>query len=111
VQVHAPGYFDDRENLPLKPSLAAAPVLEAVRRAQGVQAATPRVLSAARLHMGWEEFPVILVGIDPGTYGHVFPLAEYTRGRLPEPARAEAAIGEGIASLLDIGLGDVILLI
>src|SRR5690606_4034501 len=50
VQVHAPGYFDDRENLPLKPSLAAAPVLEAVRAAQGVEAATPRVQSAARLH-------------------------------------------------------------
>src|SRR5690606_21608051 len=75
VQVHAPGYFDDRENLPLKPGLAAAPVGEAVREAQGVQAATPRVRTAARLHMGWEEFPVVLVGIDPATDGAVFPLA------------------------------------
>src|SRR5690554_6620523 len=63
VQVHALGYFDDRDNLPLTPALPAALILKAVQAAPGVKGAAPRVTVAARLNVGWEEFPVTAIGM------------------------------------------------
>lgn len=111
IQVHAPGYFDDREELPLEPLLPAAPALAAVDSVEGVAGAAPRALIGARLAAGWEEFPVLATGFDPERDGTVFRLAEAVEGRLPRPGALEAAVGYRLAELLEIGPGDVIVLV
>jgi len=111
IQVFAPGYFAERDNLPLSPLLPGEAALQAALAAPGVRAAAPRVMVNARLHVGWEEFPVRLIGADPALDGEVFDLAPYLEGRFPEPGAAEAVIGAGLARLLEIGPGDWVLLI
>src|SRR5690606_31501637 len=77
IQVFAPGYFAERDNLPLSPLLPGEAALQAALAAPGVRAAAPRVMVNARLHVGWEEFPVRLIGADPALDGEVFDLAPY----------------------------------
>lgn len=111
VQVHAVGYFEERDRLPLEPLLPAAPALAAVADAAGVEAVTPRLVTGARLHAGWEEFPVTAIAIDPERDGTVFRLQEHVYGRMPQAGAAEAVIGSTLAEWLDIELGDFVLLI
>lgn len=111
LQVHAVGYFEERERLPLEPVLPGAPALAAVADAPGVKAVTPRLVTGARLHAGWEEFPVTAIAVDPETDGSVFRLQEHVYGRMPRAGAAEAIIGSTLAEWLDIELGDFVLLI
>lgn len=111
LQVHPPGYFDDRELLPIDRPLTVQPALEALQHADGVRAVSPRVVTSARLNVGWEEFPVIAIGIDPHLDAEAMELSHYVDGRMPSPDQAEAAIGSGLARLLDISTGDWITLI
>ena len=79
--------------------------------APGVWAAAPRVVTAARLNVGWEEFPVMAIGIDPILDRHALDLVQHVEGRLPQHGEFEAVVGSGLADLLDIGIGDYITLI
>lgn len=111
IQIHAPEYFNDRELLPLDYTVEAKSIIDALHNTPGIVASTPRIKTSARLHVGWEEFPVIAIGMDPSTDPNVFELPTYVDGRLPKPGHAEGTIGAGLAKLLDIHLGDFILLI
>lgn len=111
IQVHASGYFDERDTLPLDITLAKEPALDALLGAPGVWAAAPRVVTAARLNVGWEEFPVMAIGIDPILDRHALDLVQHVEGRLPQHGEFEAVVGSGLADLLDIGIGDYITLI
>ncbi|BAS26470.1 ABC transporter permease [Limnochorda pilosa] len=111
VQIHAPGYFADRDDLPLGRTLPAHRAASTALGVPGVQAATPRVRFGARLNVGWEEFPVIGVGIDPARDSGVFRLADHIEGRLPRAGAHEAVIGAKLADLLEIHAGDAITLV
>lgn len=106
VRIHASGYFNERDRLPIDRAFEAEPVLEALQGVEGIKAATPRVVFGARLNTGWEEIPIVAVGIDPERDPHVFTLSEYVEGRLPAPGTGEAALGHDLARVLGLGPGD-----
>lgn len=106
VRVHAPGYFGERDRLLIDRTLEAGPTLEAVRSVDGVKAAAPRVVFAARLNTGTEEVPVAGVGIDSEADSRVFTLSQFVEGRLPAPGAGEAALGYNLARLLGLAMGD-----
>ncbi|MBO8142335.1 MAG: ABC transporter permease [Firmicutes bacterium] len=110
LQIHAPGYFDEREDLPLEPALPVDRLINEVRAVAGVRAAAPRLVAPARLHAGWEEFPVVLVGIEPELDSGTLRIMDYVEGRAPENGAAEAMIGASLAELLEIGTGDWVVL-
>lgn len=111
MRVHESGYFEDRENLPLDLAIPAQPVLDALGQVGGIRGAAPRVVAAARLNVGWEEFPVALIGIDPRRDPSVFAMGEFVDGRYPEAGAYEGLVGAGLADLLDIRLGDYMTMI
>lgn len=111
IRVHAPGYFEDRDDLPLDRTVKPGPVLSLLERVDGVQAAAPRVWAGARLNVGWEEFPVVAVAIDPERDPDVFRLQEYVQGRSLTPGATEAMVGAGVAELLELEIGDYITLV
>lgn len=111
IQVHAPGYFDERDTLPLDITLEKQPALEAILLTPGVRAATPRIETAARLNVGWEEFPVVMIAMDPTLDREALDLDQHVEGRLPRLGAFEATVGSSLANLLDIEIGDYITLI
>lgn len=110
VQVHAPGWFDERDTLPLDIVLDKETAMQVITGVPEVRAAAPRVVAAARLHVGWEEFPVVAIAVDPSLDREALALEEHVVGRLPHAGALEAAIGSGLADLLDIHVDDYITL-
>ncbi|NPV51904.1 MAG: ABC transporter permease [Firmicutes bacterium] len=106
VRIQAQGYSAERESLPIDRTLDPDAVLAALQSAEGIQAATPRLVFGARLNTGWEEIPVMGVGIDPDRDGQVFTLAEYVEGRWPARGAAEALLGYDLARVLELAPGD-----
>ncbi len=110
VQVHASGYFSDRESLPLDRALSPDQVLPTVTSVDGVTSAAPRLIFGARLAVGWEEFPVIAVAVDPGRDPQALRVMQHLEGRSPSLGAYEAVIGSSLSELLDLTVGDVITL-
>ncbi|NLG78955.1 MAG: ABC transporter permease [Firmicutes bacterium] len=106
VRIHAQGYSAERESLPIDRTLDPDAVLTALKDVEKIRAATPRLMFGARLNTGWEEIPVMGVGIDPERDGQVFTLAEYVDGRWPARGASEALLGYDLARVLELVPGD-----
>lgn len=111
VRIHAQGYFAERESLPIDRTLDPDAVLTVLKDVEKIRAATPRLMFGARLNTGWEEIPVMGVGIDPERDGQVFTLAEYVDGRWPARGAAEALLGYDLARVLELAPGDTFTLV
>lgn len=111
IRIHAPGYFAERDSLPIDRTLSPAAVAEAVQKLEGVAAVTSRLVFGARLNTGWEEIPVTAIGIDLASDPGVFQLSRYVKGRLPAAGASEAVLGQELARILDIKVGDYFTLV
>lgn len=111
VRVHAEGYFEDRDTLPIDKTVAARDVLSAVEGLDGLEGAAPRIVFAATLNTGTEELPVSGVAIDPMKDAAVFEVEKYVEGRLPGSGASEAALGRDLAQVLGLGMGDYVTLV
>lgn len=111
VRIHAQGYSAERESLPIDRTLDPDAVLATLKDVEKIRAATPRLMFGARLNTGWEEIPVMGVGIDPERDGQVFTLAEYVDGRWPARGAAEALLGYDLARVLELAPGDTFTLV
>lgn len=113
VSLTAPGYWENREDLPLDQVIPnAAAVAERARRVPGVKGAIPRLVFKAVLNNGVDELPVKAVGTDPRQEPPVLALREsVAAGRYLEPGREEAVLGRGVADLMDLRAGDTFTLI
>ncbi len=111
VRIHAQGYSAERESLPIDRTLDPDAVLTVLKDVEKIRAATPRLMFGARLNTGWEEIPVMGVGIDPERDGQVFTLAEYVDGRWPARGAAEALLGYDLARVLELAPGDTFTLV
>ncbi|MDI3281014.1 MAG: ABC transporter permease, partial [Bacillota bacterium] len=59
LRVHAPGYWEEREELPLNRLLPdAEETLARIQEVPGVQAAAPRLFFMAQINNGVDELPV-----------------------------------------------------
>lgn len=113
VSLTAPGYWKQREDLPLTPVIPdAAKVAERVREVPGVKGAVPRVVFPAAVNNGVDELPVKAVGTDPRHDPAVLALKDGIQsGRYLEPVREEAVLGRGVADLMDLKVGDAFTLV
>ncbi|MCL6614039.1 MAG: ABC transporter permease, partial [Firmicutes bacterium] len=77
----------------------------------GVRAVSPRLLFPAMVGNGLDEIPLVGVGVDPASEATAFANARFIKaGRWLEPGRAEAVLGEKVARLLDLGVGDTLII-
>lgn len=111
LQVHAEGYFDEKDSLPLDLALPVEPARKALLATEGVTGVAPRIVAAARLNVGWEVFPVVAVAIDPDLDREALDLMEHTVGETPKQGAYEALVGSDLARLLEIEQGDWITLL
>lgn len=120
VRIHAAGYWDKRDELPLDPLIERPrDIVRRVAAVRGVEGATPRLVFAAQLNNGVDELPVTAVGIDPQADGRVFSLEKYVvQGRWPQPhdeamgpGVAQAMLGKAVAELMGLGVGDTFTLV
>lgn len=92
LQVHRKGYFDVKENQPLKLSIAADGEVERLILATpGVEAVTPRIFFAGLLSNGRSQTSVIVQAVDPVREPVVLP---YRTGVITgSPVKAEVPNG------------------
>jgi putative ABC transport system permease protein len=74
-----------------------------------VEASSPRLVFPASVIAGFEELPVLGIGADPETDERVFLVSEnVTAGRWLMPGEEGVVVGERVADLLELELGDMV---
>jgi putative ABC transport system permease protein len=113
VTLTAPGYWQERKELPLTPVIPdAARVAERARQLPGVKGAVPRLVFQAALNNGVDELPITTIGTDPRQDPYVLDLQKAVKsGRYLRPGQDEAVLGRGVADLMDLQVGDTFTLI
>lgn len=113
LRLHAAGYWEKREDLPLDHLLYNVDkIMAQVRQTPDVQATTPRLIFSAQVNNGVDELPVMGAGIDSATDPAVFPLPKYlVEGSYLKPGENGALLGKELAELMDLKQGDIFTLI
>jgi putative ABC transport system permease protein len=102
---------EEKDNISLKHLLPDGNGLaNRVSRISGVTGAAPRLLFPATLINGFDELPVIGIGVSPKLDATVFTIPDFVKGRWVKSNEFGVVIGEKIANLLEIKLGDQITL-
>lgn len=113
LQVHAPGFRAKANRLPLLPLENADTVIQAARAQPNVVAATKRIATAGIVSSRSKALPVAITAIEPGAEAPLSLQAEnITQGRFLSDADGDAIlIGQGLATRLEVGLGDRVMLV
>lgn len=113
VQIHAPGFRDKSNRLPLLPLDDADFVIEKVRSHPNVIAASKRINTGGMVSSREGSYPVSITAIEPESEVHVSLVAEnITQGRFLTAADGDnILIGQEMANLLNVSVGDRINLI
>ena len=113
VQIHAPGFRDKASRLPLIPLDDADMVVEIARAQPEVIAVSKRINTGGLVSSNEGAYPVSITAIEPENEASVSLVAEnITQGRFLDPADGDAIlIGQEMANLLNVGLGDRITLL
>ncbi|MFW5986393.1 MAG: ABC transporter permease [Halanaerobiales bacterium] len=106
-------YWEKREDLPLKNLISPQEdVLTEIKQQKGFEGLTPLLRFGATLNTGRDELPVIGVGIDPETYSRVFTTNNYfTGGSMLRSGKYQAVVGNRLADLMEVEMGDYITLL
>jgi putative ABC transport system permease protein len=108
IQVHRRGYFDLKENQPLKLDLPQDAALEAkLRSVPGVRDVMPRIAFSGQVSNGSRATLVVGQGVDPARELGVLPLAHREVQGRPVSADAPqgAVMGQELASALELKPG------
>jgi ABC-type lipoprotein release transport system permease subunit len=113
VQIHAPGFRDKASHLPLLPLDNADIVIEKAREQPHVVTAAKRINTGGMVSSREGAFPVSITAIEPENEAAVSLVAEnITQGRfLKGEDENNILIGQELASLLDVTIGDRITLL
>lgn len=113
VRIRREGYAAREHFLPAYLSLRdVAPLVSAVSQYAGVRDAVPRIRAVVLVDGAETNRPGLLLGVDLGREAdYLRPAALVATGRLPNPSRAEALVGERFAARLGVGVGDSITLL
>jgi ABC-type lipoprotein release transport system permease subunit len=113
VQIHAPGFRDKASRLPLLPLDNADIVIEKAREQPHVVTAAKRINTGGMVSSREGAFPVSITAIEPENEAAVSLVAEnITQGRfLKGEDENNILIGQELASLLDVTVGDRITLL
>jgi ABC-type lipoprotein release transport system permease subunit len=113
IQVHAPGYNDKVGRKPLLPLADPDAVVQAAEARPEVVAASKRIVTGGLVTNREGAFAVSIIGIEPEKEGRITPVAEnITGGRYLNPDDGDMiVIGQGLATAMDIGVGDRITMV
>jgi ABC-type lipoprotein release transport system permease subunit len=113
VQIHAPGFRDKASRLPLIPLDDADMVVEIVREQPEVVAVSKRINTGGMVSSREGAYPVSIIAIQPESEASVSLVAEnITQGRfLTSDDGDSILIGQEMANLLNVGVGDRIVLL
>ncbi len=113
VQVHAPGFRDKSSRLPLLPLDDANIVIAKVSKEPNVVNVSKRISTGGMVSSSEGSYPVSITAIEPESEASVSLVAEHiSEGRfLRNDDGDNILIGQEMANLLDVGVGDRITLV
>lgn len=113
IQVHAPGYREKANRMPLLPLTDAEAVVQAAMAHPQVVAASRRIDTGGMVSSHEGTFPVAIVGIEPGREAPVGLLTgNIAAGRyLTAEDGDELLVGQALATQLGVSVGDRVTLV
>lgn len=113
IQVHAPGYRETARRLPLLPLENSELVVDTIDAQPEVVAATKRINTGGLVSSSDGSYPVTITAIEPAKEAPFSLIAEnITQGRFLDPQDGDAVlIGQGLAELIGVQVGDRVTLI
>lgn len=113
IQVHAPGYGEKLGSKPLLPLANPDTVVRAAEAQPEVVAASKRIVTGGLVTNREGAFAVSIIGIETGKEADITPVADnITKGRYLNPDDGDMiVIGQGLATAMDIGVGDRITMV
>ena len=113
LQIHADGYGERANTLPMLPVENDAEVVETVLAHADVVAVARRINTGGMVSSREGTFPVRITGIDPDAETEISIVSENVKsGRYLMTGETDAVlIGKGLADLLDVGVGDAVTLV
>jgi ABC-type lipoprotein release transport system permease subunit len=113
VQIHAPGYREKANRMPLLPLADAEAVVQAALTQPQVVGASRRISTGGMVSSHEGTFPVAIIGIEPEQEAPVGLLAEnIATGRyLTAQDEDQLLIGQALAHQLEVGVGDRVTLV
>lgn len=113
IQVHAPGFRAKANRLPLLPLDNADAIVAAARAQPQVVSAAKRINTAGLVSSREGAFPVSITGLEPAVEGpHSIQAEHVVAGRYLLPEDGDAVfIGQGLADLLQVGVGERVMLV
>lgn len=113
IQIHAPGYREKANRLPLLPLADADAVVAAARSLPQVVAAAKRIHTGGLISSREGAFPVSITGLEPSVEATLSIQAEnISAGRYLQDDDGDAlVIGRGLAELLGVGVDDRVTLV
>ncbi|MDH4207460.1 MAG: ABC transporter permease [Anaerolineae bacterium] len=113
VQIHAPGYREKANRLPLLPLSDSEAVVQAALAQPRVVGASRRINSGGMVSSHEGTFPVAIIGIEPELEAPVGLLADnIAAGRyLTAQDGDQLLVGQALADRLEVGVGDRVTLI
>jgi ABC-type lipoprotein release transport system permease subunit len=108
IQIHAEGYSENSSKTPLLPLLKDTAVVEAALAQPNVVAASRRIITGGLATTREGAFPISIVGIEPEAEKPVsLPAQNIASGRyLAADDTDNVLIGQGLASAMDVKVGD-----
>lgn len=113
IQVHAPGYNEKIGRKPLLPLENPDAVVQAAEAHPNVVAASKRIVTSGLVTNREGAFAVTIVGVEVEKESRITPVADtITQGRYLNPDDGDLiVIGQGLATAMDIGVGDRITMV
>lgn len=113
VQIHAPGYREKANSLPLLPLIDPDPMVEAALAQENVIAASQRIRTGGLVSNREGTLSVAITGIEPEQETNVSMIAEnIVQGRwLKANDEDVLLIGQKMADSLEVGIGDRVTLV
>jgi len=113
IQVHAPGYSDTLGSKPLIPLTDPDAVVQAAESRSEVVAASKRIVTGGLVTNREGAFAVSIIGIETAKEANITPVADnITQGRYLNPDDGDQiVIGQGLATAMNIGVGDRITMV
>jgi len=113
IQVHASGYSDTLGSKPLIPLADPDAIVQAAESRSEVVAASKRIVTGGLVTNREGAFAVSIIGIETAKEADITPVADnITKGRYLNPDDGDQiVIGQGLATAMNIGVGDRITMV
>ena len=116
VQVHAPGYREKSDRLPLLPladSETVVETIESIESPERIVSTSKRINTGGMVSTGAGNYPVVITAIEPDKEAPVSLFAEnISNGRFLSNEDGDAVVlGQGLAELLEVEVGDRVMVV